>query len=163
MSQYYRENGKRYEPEFKDGRTKQSFKDSTDINKILAKAQKTGTISHIAAHKPEYGDFAEFDFLQAQLKLTRGREIFDELPSEVRAEFGQSPAAFFAFVNDPANVDQLERVLPEIAKPGKYFPDVSGRTPQEPVAARSRGTEGGDAPVISEPQSGGEADGGTPA
>ena len=109
----------------KTGMTKQSFRDSTDINKILAKAQVTGTVSHIAKHGAEYGDFAEFDFLQAQINIARGREIFDALPSEIRSEFNQSPAEFFEFVNDPENQGKLEEVLPALAEPGRQNIDVS--------------------------------------
>ena len=36
--------------------TKQSFKDECDINKIMAKFQKTGAIEHYAKHAPSYGD-----------------------------------------------------------------------------------------------------------
>ena len=54
MSNYYQENGQFYVPEYKDGRTKQSFKDSTDINKILKKAQRTGSIAHLNKY-PETG------------------------------------------------------------------------------------------------------------
>ena len=36
--------------------TKQSFKDECDINKIMAKFQKTGALNHYAKHAPQYGD-----------------------------------------------------------------------------------------------------------
>ena len=103
---------------YDDGRTKQAFKDETDINKLLAKAQKAGTLSHLQKHGAYYGDFANFDFDDAQFALARARSIFEELPSEVRREFEQSPAKFFAFVNDPKNASDLPRVLPELAAPG---------------------------------------------
>ena len=109
---------------YDDGLTKQSFKDSTDINKILHKAQRTGTISHINRYGAMYGDFEAFDFLEAQNQLAKAREIFDALPSELRAEFDQDPSQFFAYANDPANASRLEEVLPEIAEPGRYFPQV---------------------------------------
>ena len=47
--------------------TKQAFKDSTDINKMLKKAQQTGSISHLMKY-PEatYGEFdGEFDLTTA--------------------------------------------------------------------------------------------------
>lgn len=105
---------------YSDGRTKQAFKNSTDINKLLAKAQKTGTISHLNKHEASYGDFTDMPtLLEAQTQLARGREIFDDLPSEIRKEFAQSPSEFFKFVNDPANKDDLARVLPALALPGR--------------------------------------------
>lgn len=120
---------------YKDGRTKQSFKDSTDINQILKKAQRTGTISHLSKYQPVYGDFSDFDFQTAHNTLIRGRQIFEELPSEVRREFDQSPAKFFEFVNNPENAADLARVLPAIAEPGSYFPAVDS-------GAAHRGTAG---------------------
>ncbi len=116
------------QPIYEDGRVKQSFKDETDINKILQRAQKTGTISHLTKHAAKYGDFANFDFFEAQLMLTKGREIFDDLPSEIRTEFNQSQAAFFAYVNDPANTEDLLKKLPALAAPGRQNIDVSGKT-----------------------------------
>lgn len=114
---------------YDDGRTKQSFKDETDIVKILHRAQKAGTHSHLDQYEKIYGDFSDFDFLEAQINLTRGREVFDALPSELRTEFNNSPAAFFTYVNDPANHDDLRRKLPGLAAPGRQNLDVSGNTP----------------------------------
>lgn len=126
MSMYYRENGEFYFPDYeRPGRTKQSFKDSTDINRILRKAQKTGTISHLNRFGGEYGDYTDMpDLLTAQNRLARAKEIFDNLPSEVKRDFNQNPAEFFAFVNDPANVDRLEEILPQVAESGDYVPRV---------------------------------------
>ncbi len=121
---------------YTDGRTKQSFKDETDINKILHRAQKAGSFSHLQKYEGTYSDFADFDFMDAQLQLTRGREIFDALPSELRREFSNSQAAFFDYVNDPANVGKLRERLPDLAKPGRQNIDVSGRTaPDDPDPA----------------------------
>lgn len=138
MSMYFREHGECRVVEYPTSRTKQAFKEDCDIRKILARAEKTGVVSHLAKYAPEYGDFGEFDFLGAQLALARGNEIFAALPGELRREFNQSPAEFFSFVNDPANVDRLPELLPGLAAPGNQLRDVSSRTPprevEEPVA-----------------------------
>ncbi len=132
MSQF-----KTVQPKYLDGRTKQSFKDETDINKLLARAQKTGTISHLNKHEAHYGDFETFDFFEANLKLTAGREIFDDLPSEIRSEFDQSPAKFFQYVNDPENKDRLGKLLPGLAEPGKQLIDVKGNISADVEKARA--------------------------
>lgn len=131
MSIHYRENGERFYPEFGPGRTKQAFKDDCDINKMLAKAQKVGSLSHLQKYGAVYGDFTEApaDLLEARELLERGDTIFRELPSEIRKEFKNDSRSFFQFVNDPGNKDRLHEVLPEIAKPGTFFPDVSAATP----------------------------------
>ncbi len=122
---------------YKDGRTKQSFKDSTDINKILKKAQKTGAISHLAKYEGVYGDFASFDFTEAQLQIAKATTIFEELPSELRNEFQNDPGKFFEFANAPENIGKLSSLLPQIAEPGSYFPNVRPTAelpPDEPAA-----------------------------
>jgi hypothetical protein len=77
----------RDEPVFGPGRTKQSFKDSTDINKILKKAQKAGSLAHLQKYdKAVYGEFHGYDLLEAMGKIDRANEIFADLPAEIRSE-----------------------------------------------------------------------------
>lgn len=161
MSMYFRENGEIYEPEYeRPGRTKQSFKDSCDINKILAKAQKAGSLSHLQKHGAYYGDFADApqDLFEAREMLARGESIFREAPAEIRAEFGHDPLKFFAFANKPENRDRLDELLPKIAEPGKYFPDVRGNTPPDALvgagAQPGNVTGAGGPPVVDTPNTG---------
>ncbi len=110
---------------YEDGRTKQSFRDECDINLIMQRAAVGGTISHLTKYEGIYADFSDFDFFEQTQMLTRGREVFDDLPAEVRREFGQSPAAFFEYVNDPKNKDDLLKKLPGLAAPGTQLPKKS--------------------------------------
>ncbi len=119
---------------YTDGRTKQCFKNECDIQKIMARADKAGTISHLEKFEGVYADFSDFDFHKQTNKLTKGREIFDELPAEVRKEFGQSPAAFFAYVNNPANKDDLLQKLPALAAPGRQLNMTKPPTADEEAA-----------------------------
>ncbi len=125
---------------YTDGRTKQAFKDECDIQKIMARADKAGTISHLQKFKGVYADFSDVDFFEMTQKLTKGREIFDELPAELRQEFGQSPAKFFAYVNDPANKQDLRSKLPGLAAPGRQLEQISPPTADE-EAALAAGSE----------------------
>ncbi len=122
---------------YDDGRTKQSFKDSTDINKMLNKAQVTGSLSHLLKYpEPIYGEFdGEFDLLTAHRQINKATEIFNELPSEVRSEFNNKALDFVSFVNDPANVGRLRELLPILAEPGSYFPNPVVRAGQGAGAA----------------------------
>ncbi len=122
-------------PNYPDGRTIQSFGDETNIQKIMARADKAGTISHLQKHEGTYADFSDFDFHTQTNKLTRGREIFDDLPAEIRQEFGQSPAKFFKYVNDPENVGELMKKLPALAKPGRQMMKTRPATADEAAAA----------------------------
>lgn len=117
--------------DYSDGRTKQSFKDSTDINKLLAKAAKGDSITHLAKYGAIYGDFTDMpDLLTAQARLMKGQEIFSELPGEIRREFNQSAAAFFAFVNDPENVKDLPRLIPGLVERGTQLPALDRLVPE---------------------------------
>ncbi len=110
---------------YDDGRTKQCFKNECDIVKIMARAEKAGTISHLEKYEGVYADYSDFDFFEQTSKLTRGNQIFAELPAEVRREFSQSPAEFFAYVNDRKNKQDLAEKLPALAAPGNQLPDTT--------------------------------------
>lgn len=140
------------ERDYSDGRTMQSFRDETDINKLLQRAQVAGGLSHIEKYAGMYGEFENFDFLEAQLRLAKGREIFDELPSQLRREFNNSPAEFFAYVAQAGSADDLKKVFPELAEPGKQRLSARPNTPPmtaaavgQPQATESP-TEGGSEP-----------------
>lgn len=115
--------------DYSDGRTKQSFKDSTDINKILAKAQLAGGLSHAMKYESRvYGEFAGYDLLEAHQLIGRAQAIFDDLPSEIRREFDQDAFKYAAFASDPDNIDRLVELLPELAKPGVQLPNPQRRS-----------------------------------
>ncbi len=121
---------------YDDGRTKQAFKDSTDINKILKKAQISGGLSHALKYdKAVYGEFTGVDLLGHFEQIHRAQVIFNDLPSEVRSEFGQDALKFAGYASDPANIDRLAELIPRIAEPGAFFPNPLKRS-VEPVAAR---------------------------
>ncbi len=122
---------------YDDGRTKQSFKDSTDINKIIKKAQKAGGLAHALKYdKAVYGEFTNVDLLGAYAQCNRAIGIFADLPAEVRSEFDQDAFKFAGFASDPANIDRLVKLLPAIAEPGDYaFPKAGADQPPVPAIA----------------------------
>lgn len=89
------------------GKTKQSFKDETDINKIMARFQTTGAIQHFNSHSPRYGDASAMDFREAMTLIVEAQTMFDALPSSLREKFSNSPEKFLNFVNDPANSEEM--------------------------------------------------------
>lgn len=111
---------------YNDGLTKQAFKDSCDINKMLKKAQKQGSLAHLIKY-PEatYGEFdGEFTLLDATKAIGRAGEIFADLPSEVRAEYGNDPIAYVTDINSRVKRgEDIAKLLPAIAEPGSYFPN----------------------------------------
>ncbi len=113
------------EKTYDDGRTKQCHRDECDIQKIMARFEKTGTISHLSKFEGVYADFSDFDFHEQSNKLAQGESIFASLPAEIRREFGQSPQEFFNYVNDPANLPDLVKKLPGLAQPGTQLPKTA--------------------------------------
>ncbi len=126
---------------YTDGRTKQCFKNECDIDKIMARADKAGTISHLEKFSGVYADYSDVDFHTLTSKLTKGREIFDELPAEIRQEFGQSPQKFFDYVNDPENTEQLLEKLPGLAAPGRQIVNPTNPPTADEEAATAAASE----------------------
>lgn len=82
--------------------TQQQFKDECDINNIISKYQKTGTITHLRRTEGQYLDMSEISDYQTSLnKVIEANRLFDELPSEVRLRFGNDPAQFINFCENP--------------------------------------------------------------
>lgn len=131
---------------FEDGLTKQSFKDSTDINKMLKKAQKQGSLAHLIKY-PEavYGEFdGETDLLTATQRIEKAGQIFADLPSEVRREYGNDPIAYVTDINRRLNAgEDISKIIPAIAEPGSYFPN--------PVQRGGQGAGVATAPVEASP------------
>ena len=135
------------EKDYSDGMTKQSFKDSCDINKMLKKAQRTGSLAHLQKYpEASYGVFENYDLLEAHNHLAKANEIFGELPSEVRSEFGGDPIAFIQFAANPENNAKLRDLLPAIAEPGSYFPNPVQRGGTGAGAATAPSEGGGSEP-----------------
>lgn len=93
-----------------DEPAKQSFKDECDINKIMAKFQRTGIINHYANHAPEYGDATPIEYLDALQTVAKANEMFADLPSSVRKRFSNSPEEFLEFVQNPENLEECRKM-----------------------------------------------------
>lgn len=135
--------------DYSDGRTKQSFKEQCDINKILNKHKIKNAANHAMQFPPEfYGQFEGHDLLEAHELINNANRVFSALDSETRKEFGNDALKFAAFASDRANVGRLSELLPRIAEPGSYFPNPVNRGGDGAGAA----TPAADAPAaVAEP------------
>lgn len=87
--------------------TVQSERDNCDINKIIAKYEKTGILPRMK-NLPEYLDVSSAaDYHAAQNVVAAAMSTFHGLPSEIRLKFDNDPAAFLAFCDDPKNGEHL--------------------------------------------------------
>lgn len=95
---------KRFRPVLKCGpsRTKQSFRDECDINKIVSRIREGGftPMTYTALRGAWYGDVSKMpdSFQGAQEVILRVKATFSSLPSDVRERFMNDPARFVAFV-----------------------------------------------------------------
>ena len=73
-------------------RTEQAHKSETDINRIMAKYEKTGLINHVNNYQGDYGDFTNApDYQTALNSVLAANEMFATLPSKLRKQFGNDP------------------------------------------------------------------------
>lgn len=89
-------------------RTRQDQADATDINKIVAKYERTGQIAMLNPNKPVYGDFTNAsDYLSAVNSVREAERRFLALPAALRAECENDPGQLIDYVEDDKNIDAL--------------------------------------------------------
>lgn len=117
-------------------RTKQSDKDSCDINLIMRRYETTGAIDHINPRAPNWGEFHSVpDFHTAQNTILEAEEAFARLPASVRDRFGNDPAQMLAFLADDANREEaieLGLVRAPDPEPVPQKVEVVNPTPPKP-------------------------------
>lgn len=88
--------------------THQSFKDDCDINKLMARYEKTGILDHVNRVQGAYGDFSETVDFQTAFDVVRNAEaMFMTLPARVRADFRNDPGEFLTFATNPENQEKM--------------------------------------------------------
>lgn len=91
----------------KTSRTKQSMKDDVNINLIMARYAKTGTLTHVNELQGFYGEFHEVTDYQTALNLiNEADDSFSELPAKIRAMFENDPQQLVEFVQDDKNYEK---------------------------------------------------------
>ena len=97
----------------------QQFSEEVDINTIVRRFGLTGMVP-VVESQPIVGGFAEVvDYQSALNAVIRAEEAFMSVPGTIRARFDHDPGKFLAFIDDPANADELVTLglrLPVVAK-----------------------------------------------
>jgi len=89
------------------GRTKQSMADECDVNKLMAKYEKTGQLTHVSGRIPSYGDFSNVDdYKSAVDQIKEAETAFATLSARVRERMGNDPGNLLAFLADPDNLEE---------------------------------------------------------
>ena len=92
------------------GLTEQSHKNETDMNQILRDYRRTGLIRHAKNNEGRYDDVGVQDFQEAMLIVKNAQMMFESLPADMRKRFGNDPAAFLGFVQNPDNRDEMAKL-----------------------------------------------------
>jgi len=119
--------------------TKQSFTDECDINKIVARITRDG-YDPSQYGVPQYADVSNApSFHEAMEIVTKGQQAFAQLPSIIRARFGNDPAQYLDFVANPEN-------LPEMLKLGMATESPAGGSDGSSIKPAETPAGGSDAP-----------------
>lgn len=125
-------------------KTKQSFRDSVNINAIVEKYNRTGEQPQgMRESTPQYGDVSAVRSYHESLTLIRESEAaFAMLPSHIRDHCLNDPAELLALACDPDRVDEavelgiidakpadLEVAPEQAAVPGVDPPEAEGTPP----------------------------------
>lgn len=97
--------------EFDESMTEQSHKDECDIHIILRKFEKTGMITHVAAHAGTYGDYTDaLGFQEAQNVIAEAASMFESVPAKIREQFENDAGKFLDFIQNDENREQMEEM-----------------------------------------------------
>jgi phage internal scaffolding protein len=119
----------------------QSHKDEVDINNIIRR-HGIELINQVAAlQKFEFDDVVGNDFQESMNAIIQAKDVFEKIPSGIRAQFGNDPVKFLDFVYNPDNQDKLvemglaERtpVMEPIQTPSTPEPALTETPPAEPA------------------------------
>lgn len=88
--------------------TQQQFKKDCDVNNIIAKYKKTGSVTHIRNRvEGVYADLTNIpSYDEALQQIIHANNTFNELPALVRARFANDPQQLINFLQDPENVEE---------------------------------------------------------
>jgi len=134
-------------------RCKQSFKDECDINKIVARINKTG-IDPFADRVAmmQHLDLTEIpDYQEIQNQIAVMKTYFDSLPSDLRLRFNNDYATFAEYALNHENLTEMAKMGLIEAAPVPPEPFTasapSGATGVEPSAAEPGETSSAQLPT----------------
>lgn len=89
------------------GKTDPSFAKDCDVNVIADRFLKSGVLPMVDK-KAMYGDFSQpMDYQTALNTVIHAQDQFLGLDAKTRARFGNDPALFLEFVQDPKNLQEM--------------------------------------------------------
>lgn len=114
-------------------KTQQHFKDEVNVNNIVKKFTETGQVSHLNHSRAQYGEAPDVDFRSAMDIVQKAQETFDSLPSELRKRFGNDPANYLEFVQNPENIEEMYDLGMISSMPNYDEAPASGASSENPA------------------------------
>lgn len=112
------------------GMTVQADRDDADINKIIARFNKSGQLPPTLNGEPFYGDVSEFDgLMEAKLKIQEADELFMQFPADVRERFDNDVVKMVDFLADEGNRKEAEDLGLVVKQPPAIVPPVPPAVP----------------------------------
>lgn len=99
--------GRVYQPSGGDKLTQQHFGDSTDINRIMEKFNRTGVLGTGAkqsGRKPIYLNLSGESYHEMLLRIQEAQGQFANFPAKVRKRFANNPENLLRFLGDDKNL-----------------------------------------------------------
>ena len=96
----------------------QSWKDSVDINVILAR-YANGDVDALSKVQGAFGDFSQFPKTYAEMlnRVIQGKQMFASLPLEIREKFNHNFAEFIAAMDKPDFWEQFKASESDVENP----------------------------------------------
>lgn len=112
-----------------DGRTQQHFKQSCDVNNIVAHYTATGIDPYADRAAKQIFGFASSQTFEEALRATAEvNSAFASLPSDTRSEFANSPSAWLDHLST-LSVESDENTPPESPQEPPNTPELDSDTP----------------------------------
>jgi len=125
-------------------KTQQQYKDETNPNRIVQRYVNTGELPHGNNSQPLYIDHTQFEDYTIMLnKTTELQQQFMKLHPRIRARFSNQPAELLAFLENPENRPEAEKMglVKPLPKPKKTLLQEKGTKPSPSTPEASKPPE----------------------
>jgi len=91
-----------------NSKTQIQFQKQCDVNNIIAKYKKTGSITHVRnVQEGVYADLSKLpDYQEALNTVIQANVTFEAMPAHIRNRFQNSPQKLLEFLGDNQNKDE---------------------------------------------------------
>jgi len=118
-------------------RTQKQHKDQVNVNNIMKKFKKTGSITHLRnAKEGVYADLTQItDYAESLMQIKKADEAFLSIPSEIRNKFQNNPANLISYLKDPKNTEEaIKHGLLVKRENDEQKPNPNDENAKQPIA-----------------------------